>query len=394
MPLQEIAMAIRVNPKLIDELACFGSEDVQNCYHCGNCSAVCPHADDVFVFPRKPMRFLQMGLEKKLERSLTPWLCYYCGQCSEQCPRDAEPGETMMGMRRWLTSRYDFTGIARLFYISWKAELAFVVIVAVLTGAGLFAYGFLKGSIHIYDGPGAFLPSSTVISIELALLAIPVILLVINAVRMWRFIIEDIPKASIPWRLYLEKIYLLPAHFFYQKRYSQCDPENRNRVYIPWITHLGLVFGYCVMTMLTILFLDPMQAGPEIQWSVHVFGYLAGVGLLVGTIYVLYSRLKKTQVQHRSSHSTDWMFIWLLFCIVVTGIVQHILHRIGFLEAANIAYVAHLMGVFPWVLRMPFSKWSHLIYRPIAACFAGIMRDAAALQETARNPIRRIQPAV
>ena len=44
-------MAIRVNPKLIDELEYFGSEDVQNCYHCGNCSAVCPHADEMFVFP-------------------------------------------------------------------------------------------------------------------------------------------------------------------------------------------------------------------------------------------------------------------------------------------------------------------------------------------------------
>jgi hypothetical protein len=43
-----------------------------------------------------------------------------------------------------------------------------------------------------------------------------------------------------------------------------------------------------------------------------------------------------------------------LFYMVVTGIVQHILHRAGLVEAANIAYVAHLMGVF-LLLRMPFS---------------------------------------
>ena len=66
---------------------------------------------------------LQMGLETKLESSLDPWLCYYCGECSDDCPRDAEPGETMMSLRRWLTSRYDWTGISRLFYRSWKAEL-------------------------------------------------------------------------------------------------------------------------------------------------------------------------------------------------------------------------------------------------------------------------------
>lgn len=386
-------MAIRVNPKLIDELEYYGSEDVQNCYHCGNCSAVCPHADNMFVFPRKPMRFLQMGLEKKLERSVTPWLCYYCGQCSVQCPREAEPGETMMSMRRWLTSRYDFTGLAGLFYRSWKAELAFVVIVALLTGAGLYAYGSSKGNIHIYDGPGAFLPSSIIHTFDLVLMAILSTLLAINVVRMWRFIMKDPKQLPIPWWLYLKKIYLLPVHFFSQKRYAKCDPENKNRVHFPWITHLGLVFGYCAMLLLIVLFLDRLQAGPEIQWSVHVFGYLASAGLLIGTVYVLYGRLKKTQVQHRRSHSTDWMFLWLLFYMVVTGILQHILHRLGFPEAANIAYIAHLMGVFPWLLRMPFSKWAHMIYRPIAMYLAGIMRNAATEQEASKRSIQPMQPA-
>ncbi len=44
-----------------------GREDVQKCYHCGNCSAVCPFSKEPYIFPRRPMRFLQMGLEKKLE---------------------------------------------------------------------------------------------------------------------------------------------------------------------------------------------------------------------------------------------------------------------------------------------------------------------------------------
>ena len=75
-----VANVTRVNPKLIHELEKYGAQDVQNCYHCGNCSAVCPHADEYFVFPRKSMRMLQMGLEKRIEASLEPWLCYYCGQ--------------------------------------------------------------------------------------------------------------------------------------------------------------------------------------------------------------------------------------------------------------------------------------------------------------------------
>ena len=79
-------MAIRVNPSFIDTLDKYGAEDVQLCYQCGDCSTVCAHADEVFKFPRKSMRQMQMGLEQKIETTIEPWLCYYCGQCTEQCP--------------------------------------------------------------------------------------------------------------------------------------------------------------------------------------------------------------------------------------------------------------------------------------------------------------------
>ena len=78
--------------------------------------------------------------------SLEPWLCYYCGECSTQCPRGAEPGETMMSLRRWLTSRYDFTGISRLFYRSWKAELTAIVLLGLATAAGFLAWGLATGT--------------------------------------------------------------------------------------------------------------------------------------------------------------------------------------------------------------------------------------------------------
>jgi len=385
-------MAIRVNPKLIEELEHFGSEDVQNCYHCGNCSAVCPHTDDTFVFPRKPMRFLQMGLEKKLERSLTPWLCYYCGQCSVQCPREAEPGETMMSMRRWLTSRYDFSGLAKLFYMSWKFEVAFLAVVALLTGAGLLAYGYAKGDIGIYDGPGAFLPSSLIHGLDLILMAVLSVVLAVNVARMWRLIMAD-PKTPVPLRLYLKNLHLLPVHFFSQKRYARCDPEKQAAIHMPWLTHLCLMLGYCTMLVLIVLFLDRLQSGPKIEWSVHLFGYLATLGLLAGIVYVLWGRLQKRQVQYRHSHSTDWTFLWLLLYMVVTGVIQHVLHRAGFIEAANLAYVAHLMGVFPWLLRMPFSKWAHLIYRPMAMYFAGVLRESIALKEPRGLAVRPMRTA-
>lgn len=366
-------MAIRVNPKLINDLERYGAEDVKNCYHCGNCSAVCNHSDQVFLFPRRPMRFLQMGLERKLEDSLDPWLCYYCGQCSTQCPRGAEPGETMMSLRRWLTSRYDITGISRLFYRSWKAELVAIIFTAVLTAAGWLMYGFRHGRLDIYDGAGAFMPTPLVHIFDWSMAGVLTALLAVNAVRMWWFAIGRDKNLRVPLGSYLKHILLLPFHFATQARYRRCDSKR------PWLIHVLLMASYATMLVLIMFFLRRMQQGPAIDWSVHAFGYLASVGLVGTTIYALRGRVRKTEPHYRHSHESDWIFLILLLIVTSTGIAQHTLHRAGLNVEANLAYVVHLMGVVPMlVLEVPFSKWSHMIYRPLAMYLAQVHRDAVA----------------
>lgn len=374
-------MAIRVNPTFIDDLDRYGAEDVKLCYQCGDCSTVCPHADDIYIFPRKSMKLLQMGLEQKIETTLEPWLCYYCGQCSEQCPREADPGETMMSLRRWLISRYDFTGIARRFFKSRTTEVLAIVLVAIVTGVSLLLYGFSGGSIKIYDGEGAFLPNDFIHRFDLTVGSIMLVFLLINAGRMWYLTMIKGTPFNVPWWLYLKQLYQLPWHFFTQKRYAECEKKHEHPVFMPWMLHLGLMLGYVTMLVLVMVFIEKLQSGPRIDWSVHIFGYLATIGLLAGTVYFIRNRVKKNYVQYKKSHGTDWVFVILLFIIVITGIVQHVLHRTGFYESANIVYIVHLMAVVPWLLRMPFSKWSHLVYRPLAMYFAEIRREALSLQE-------------
>ena len=154
---------------------------------------------------------------------------------------------------------------------------------------------------------------------------------------------------------------------------------------MPWFIHLGLMLGYVTMLTLVMVFVEQLQSGPAIRWSVHIFGYLATLGLIAGTIYFIRNRFKKNYVQYKKSHGTDWVFVILLLFIVLTGIVQHVFHRTGLFEWANITYIIHLMCVVPWLLRMPFSKWSHLIYRPLAMYLAAIRRDALALQKVVLN---------
>jgi quinone-modifying oxidoreductase, subunit QmoC len=378
-------MAIRVNPKLIDQLERYGADDVKNCYHCGNCSAVCPHTDETYVFPRRSMRLLQMGLERKLETSLLPWLCYYCGQCSEQCPRDAEPGETMMSLRRWLIARYDFTGLARRYYESPRFELAATLLVALMTAVGLLLFGFSGGDIRVYDGPGAFLPSPSIHVFDYVLFSIVLAMLAVNVLRMWWLVMIESGEINVPLWLYLKRIYLLPLHFATQMRYAQCGEKQS------WLVHLGLVFGYVVMLVLIVFYLEPFQAGPGINWPLHVFGYLASVGLVGATAYLLYSRIGKRRTQHRRTQFSDWTFLVLLLIVAATGVLQHLSHRLGYPMAANVVYVVHLSAVVAWFSRYPFTKWAHIVYRPIAMYFGEVRREALAIAARAPAAVPELQ---
>jgi hypothetical protein len=198
---------------------------------------------------------------------------------------------------------------------------------------------------------------------------------------MWYLVMVKGTDFYVPWWSYIKQFYQLPWHFFTQKRYSECEKKQEHPFFMPWFIHLGLMLGYVTMLVLVMVFVEQLQSGPDIRWSVHIFGYLATIGLVTGTVYFIRNRLRKNYVQYKKSHGTDWVFVVLLFIIVMTGILQHIFHRSGLNELANITYVIHLMSVVPWLLRMPFSKWAHLVYRPLAMYFAEIRREALARQE-------------
>ncbi len=123
----------RVDPTLLYELKEYGAVGIEKCFNCGNCTAVCPLASSDYAFPRSVIRRVQIGQKEHLKTQLDPWLCYYCGDCSATCPKDAEPGETMMAARRWLTAQYDWTGLARKFYTSKVWEIGSVLLLSCLS---------------------------------------------------------------------------------------------------------------------------------------------------------------------------------------------------------------------------------------------------------------------
>jgi hypothetical protein len=187
---------------------------------------------------------------------------------------------------------------------------------------------------------------------------------------MWHFTMRSRRSPKVAASAYLKQAFLLPVHFFTQKRWAECQDA------MPWRMHLGLMLGYVTMLVLIMFFLEPMQHGPEIRWEVHAFGYLATLGLLAGTVYALRGRVAMARASHRHSHGTDWVFLILLLVVTVTGVLLHVVHRLGHDTAANVTYVVHMMAVVPWLARYPFTKWSHLVYRPLAMYFAALQSEA------------------
>jgi len=357
-----------VDPNLHRDVAQFGARDMELCMQCATCSATCPLSSDSQTFPRKIYRYLQLGLEDKLLAAPEPWLCYYCGECNIDCPRGAEPAETMMAVRRWLTTRYDWTGLARRFYLSdaWEIGALLVVALAVIVL-------FMVGHGPIITDRVAVNTFAPVMWIEIGDLAIAVILtlfLMSNAFRMYRYTMAG---TKIPPTVYLREARTFILHFLTQKRWRKCG-EDRSR----WLKHLILVSGYLTMMTLVIVFIRWFQVDDSSWHFTSIFGYYATAVLLVITVEMFRSRLNKEDAVHRYSEMSDWLFLILLFLTTLSGILMHAVRLAGWPMGTYVMYVIHLAIAVPMlVIEVPFGKWSHLFYRPLALFLVAVKERAA-----------------
>ena len=357
----------RVDSELYREVAKFGARDIEICMQCGICTASCPLSSGTNTFPRKIYRYLQLGLKDKLLKSSEPWLCYYCGDCNTDCPRGAEPAETMMATRRWLTAQYDWTGLARRFYLSEAWEIGALIAVAL----GIIVLFFFGHGPIITDrvSVNSFAPVLWIEIGDLAMAAILSTFLLSNAFRMYRFIMSDI---KVPFWLYFTEAKAFVTHFMTQKRWRECG-QDRSR----WLKHFILVTGYLTMMMLVIVFIRWFQVDDSSWHFTSIFGYYATGVLLAVTVEMFRSRRTKEESIHRYSEFSDWLFLILLFFTALTGIIMHAFRLAGWPMGTYVMYVIHLAVAVPMlIIEVPFGKWSHLMYRPLAIFLATVKEKA------------------
>jgi quinone-modifying oxidoreductase, subunit QmoC len=373
-------MSVRVQPELRNQLIQFGIGDWNACYHCGTCTAMCPLSEEGFLFPRKKIRLMQMGLKDQLESSVEPWLCYYCGDCTKTCPRDANPGELMMSLRRYLTSKYDWTGLSKKFYTSEVWELAFIILFA---GLVILSFLFLLPSLgyhftKVLTSEGgvqvnAFAPISIVEKFDWAMAITVATLLISNILRMYYKIIWKKSKTKVsPW-VHIREFWRLIFSFAVQPKFSKCDDKRY------WLSHWLLMSGYTIMFIVIVVYLPWFQTEKILPiWDPQrLLGYYATFGLLFGLGIAIVGRLVRKDVKFQFSHVSDWLFIIMLTLTVTTGILIHVFRINGMPVATYVSYISHMAVLVPMILiEVPFSKWSHLAYRPFAVYFTQLKKYA------------------
>ncbi len=373
-------MSHTVDPIFINELAHYGGSDVSACFNCGNCTAVCSLTDQGAAFPRKFIRYAQLGMKDRLAASKEMWLCYYCGDCSATCPRQAEPGEFVAATRRYIISQYDPTTLARRLYTSRTFTAGVLIIMAaILTLIMMAGYGsmptdalrlgsfinvhyihYTGQTVMIIAGIVALLSLVTMVSrLNKALGAT-----VTDAANAAPIEDEEGGKSSF-WIALKSAIYEVVA----QTRFDQCDSEP-----VPWylrrrFVHLSIMWGFLGLlaaTGLDLLFKEPFSKVP-IYYPMRLLGMVAGLFVLYGTSVALVNRI--TSPDKYASHSllSDWLFLGLLWGVNLTGFVVEIsvylpLGSVG----AYAVFLVHIVGAMLLVLLLPFTKFAHAMLRPVA----------------------------
>lgn len=359
------------DPDLLKEVRKYGKFDTNACLNCGGCTITCTLASNDSPFsPRASLQYVRTGLRGRLLNNLDPWLCYYCGDCSTSCPRQADPGETMMTLRRFLTAQYDWTGFARLFNRS----------IAWITGAF-----FLVGVLIILAAIGIFHPEPFNVmgfghSFELySILTVFCLILLPCIFRMYWFTILK-EKVRVPISSYITQLGALIWHFITQNKFLECTTNV-----FRWFVHLLVVFGYILMLITVVFFKWLETTNTAIIW----LGYIVSGIVTLASIYFIITRIIKDKEMNKYSRYTDWVFVIWLFLIAFTGFMVRLLLDVGFSEEQLIIiYIIHLIVLAQWaVIIVPFGKWTHFLYRPFAIYFYRIKEKAFQIQQQKLNKL-------
>ncbi|MBA3021046.1 4Fe-4S dicluster domain-containing protein [Propionicimonas sp.] len=386
-------MATLVNPNLITDLQKFGAADVNACFSCGNCTAICPLADNDATFPRRFIRLAQVGLTDDLVTSKELWTCYQCGMCTSRCPQEADPAEFMATARRYAIAKLDRTGIARAMYTSPVAA-AVISLVGLVIFGGFFASVKASAEERLVFG----VPYEWIHLVGLVVMILVVLIAVFNLAMMARATAkrDEVSAKSLfgsrkAWGNTLRAVwYSVGVESLGQKRYREdCeDDDPKEPLYRRrWLIHFLTVWGFLALFAATLIHYGSDIIGLQgaavgvVALVARLVGTVGGVAMMYGVTWFMINRKQKVSAAAQHSAPSDWLFLWMLW---ITGLTGFIIEVSLYLPQdhpqpwAYVLFLVHVAIAMELVLFLPFTKFAHVMYRPVALFFYALAKQRSA----------------
>jgi ferredoxin len=373
-------MSIQVDPNLLDEIKAYGTVNIESCYNCGNCTAVCALTTEEDNFPRLLIRYAQLGLKEKLVGSKELWLCYNCGECSETCPRQAEPAAYMMAARNYAIANYDIFGVGKFLFSKPLAGSITLVLLSIVLG--LFMYTN-RGEMTIEEVKlFEFLPYEFIHIFGLAAIVFVGLIGLITIINMLVQIarVNNLTPSSFlqagpnKWgRAFWEAVFVQALG---QKRYRQdCEEQKSEHPWYlsKWFVHattlwgfLGLLGATTLDYLLDILGIKATGTFMPLWHPIRLLGTIAGISMVYGVSILMVKRWQRTDKAHSNSNFSDWSFLILLWLAGMTGFAVEVSLYLPPAAWGYWALIVHVAISMELLLMLPFTKFAHAMLRTVA----------------------------
>jgi ferredoxin len=371
-----------IDTELLSDVQRFGAADVSACFSCGTCTAICPLVDNDSTFPRRIIRYAQVGMRDELLASKELWTCYQCGLCSDSCPTEADPSEFMAAARRYAIASYEPTGLARILYTRPVIGSIIATMVAAFFAVFLYAsHGPQYGaSLALFT----FIPEGLIHWTGVAVMGVLALAGIFGLTSMARRVARSEAvslRTCLGGRAPLSRTVkalwsALGVESLGQRRYREdCKDDNPEPLYRRrWLIHALTIWGFLGLLTATVLDWGLALTGVKatgtpipLWYPSRLLGTLAGISLLYGVSMFMVNR--KRQVNRAAQHSTasDWLLLVLLW---ITGATGFFIEVALYLPDAPVwgywVFLFHVAVAMELMLLLPFTKFAHAIYRPVA----------------------------
>jgi ferredoxin len=373
-------MATLIRPDLKADIVKYGAGCVDDCFNCGNCTAVCPLSQDTTAFPRKMVRYIQIGLKDKLTCASEPWLCYSCGECAATCPRDATPVNTMAALRRYATAQYDVTGLARLMYkLPWFALLVTVALGLFLGLFHLSAQVAGHGAEPAHWAAFSWIPYGTIHQIGLVVGGVMMLMIAAGVVNAARLMLK--PRGGFGWlrkhkpAAWLATMVETGRELATMRRHHECGSEDGGapepRLLSARFAHLTIMWGFLMLLAATTLdFLFVFLLHMEFYLIARPLGIIGGLVMLYGLLVFTWKRAKGATPSTKTTTFADGWLLFFLIVLDVTGFLLLAIVSLGIKGMfSDILLLVHSVMAMEMVLLFTLTKLGHALFRPMALFF-------------------------